>query len=95
MERRVRHAIRLLRASAADEGYPLDHLTDDELLDGIGEVARTFVAAGAAPGLIAVGHRRIGDAFRDLWMAAKLEKNLPFPDSLRGAAALDGKSRGY
>ena len=95
MERKVRDAIKLLRASAASEGFPLDHLTDEDLLDGVARVAQIYLLAGTAPSLIAVGHRRIGYAFRDLWLAAKLERQLLFVDGLRREAALDGDSRGY
>ncbi len=92
MERQVRQAIKLLRASAAGEGFSLEHLSDEELLDGIAEVAHSFLVAGYAPALIAAGHKRIGYAFGDLWTAAKLERDLRFIDGLRNELPLRSDS---
>ena len=89
MERRIRQALSLLRASAAGEGISLAHLSDDALLMGVAEVSREFVLAGQAPALIAVGHKKIGFAFEDLWSAANLERGLPFLEGLRSEGAAE------
>jgi hypothetical protein len=89
MDRRIRQALNLLRASAAGEGISLAHLSDEDLLSGVSKVSREFVLAGRAPALIAVGHRKIGFAFGDLWAAANLESRLPFLDGLRGGGVAE------
>ena len=89
MERKVRQALTLLRASAAGEGYSLAHLSDDELLAGVAQISRDFVLAGNAPALIAVGHKKIGFGFGDLWAAANLERGAPFLDGLRSEGAAE------
>jgi hypothetical protein len=70
MKRTVRHAIRLLRASAAECGYPLDHLMDAELLAGVASVYQSFEKSGEGTALLSAAHRHLGLAFSDLWLAA-------------------------
>ena len=89
MDRKVRHALKLLRASAAADGLSLAHLSDGELLEGVADISHGYLLTGQAPSLIAAGHKHIGYAFADLWIAAKLERNLPFTQALRGEASAE------
>ena len=89
MKRNVRQALKLLRASAAAEGFRLDHLSDDDLLAGVAAICRSYVVEGRAPALISVGHQRMGFAFGDLWTAANLDRDLSFYGALRGEAAAE------
>jgi hypothetical protein len=74
MKRKVQHALDLLRASAKEHDLPIAELTDEELLDAVALVCRSFAWEGAAPELIAAGHFKIGFAFADLWAAVKMDQ---------------------
>ncbi len=70
MDRETHEAIAKLRTSAARCGYPLDHLSDDDVLDGVTVLCHMFIEHGQAAQLIAAGNRNIGVAFSRLWTAA-------------------------
>jgi hypothetical protein len=70
MERSISKALRQLRSSAAEHGYPLDHLTDAEILEGVGIVSHQLSREGHATELMLAGVVKVGKSFIDLQRAA-------------------------
>ena len=75
MDNSFRDALRQLRTSAAEYGYPLDHLTDAQVLEGIGIVSQQLTKEGQAVALLKIGVEKIGNAFVDLQRVGYLVAN--------------------
>jgi hypothetical protein len=75
MDSSFRDALRQLRTSAAEYGYPLDHLTDAEVLEGIGIVSQQLTNEGQAVALLRIGVEKVGKAFVDLQRVGYLVAN--------------------
>jgi hypothetical protein len=66
MDRAIQIAVRQLRESAAECGYPLDHLTDEEIVEGVGAVSIQLSQEGQAINLMRAGVQKVGKTFIDL-----------------------------
>lgn len=69
MDKSIRDALRELRRSAAECGYPLDHLTDAEIVEAVGVVSLQIHEEGHAISLLQAGIQKVGNAFVDLQRA--------------------------
>jgi hypothetical protein len=73
MDDPIREAMRRLRSSAAEYGHPLDHLTDAEIVEGVGIVSLQLSREGHAVELMKAGIAKIGKSFIDLQRAGFID----------------------
>ena len=72
MDRLLRDALRQLRLSAAEHGYPLDHLSDAQVIEGIGIVSLELIEEGQSVALMQAGIAKVGKEFIELQRAGYL-----------------------